>query len=367
MNIVISIMKGIAIILMVMGHAEVPDLLSNFIYIFHMPLFFIAAGYFFSRKHLDNPWEFCARRFKGLYIPFLKWTVVFLLLHNLWFEIGILNEEYGNWEGGVTHPYSLNVFFHRLFLAVTSMSGYDEFLTGAFWFFRGLLVASILFLILARLVDGRRGLSMTRIALMVCILAFAFNAFRLGFGFRISTIPNGGLRETWGLFFFGLGVLYRQFEQRIGDRWWLSLISLAILGTGAAFHTCGMNNTGQPINLLTLPLTGSAGWILTHHVATILANKDNAIRNTLVFIGNNTLYVFIFHIISFKLVNPLKIMWYDLDWAQMGCHMVIHYNNHTDLFWMLYTLAGVAVPLLVLRYVRSLKPRMHSLPDLENQ
>lgn len=42
----ISICKGIAIILMVVGHVEAPELLTNFIYTFHMPLFFIAAGYF---------------------------------------------------------------------------------------------------------------------------------------------------------------------------------------------------------------------------------------------------------------------------------------------------------------------------------
>ena len=51
-NTVISICKGIAIILMVAGHAELPTILSNFIYVFHMPLFFITAGYFFSRKYL---------------------------------------------------------------------------------------------------------------------------------------------------------------------------------------------------------------------------------------------------------------------------------------------------------------------------
>lgn len=137
-NNVISICKGIAIILMVMGHAEPPTLISNFIYIFHMPLFFITAGYFFSRKYLDDPWSFCVKRFKGLYVPFLKWSLVFLVLHNLWFDLGILNEQYGNWTGGVTHPYTWSQFFQRLFMIVTSMSGYDEFMAGAFWFFSGL-------------------------------------------------------------------------------------------------------------------------------------------------------------------------------------------------------------------------------------
>jgi fucose 4-O-acetylase-like acetyltransferase len=78
-NTVISICKGLAIILMVIGHAEAPDLLTRIIYTFHMPLFFITAGYFFSARNADEPWKFCARRFKGLYIPFLKWSLFFLL------------------------------------------------------------------------------------------------------------------------------------------------------------------------------------------------------------------------------------------------------------------------------------------------
>ncbi len=90
-NNVISISKGIAIILMVVGHAEAPELLTNFIYTFHMPLFFITAGYFFNTRYADDPWAFCTKRFKGLYVPFVKWSLLFLLLHNVFFHFGILN------------------------------------------------------------------------------------------------------------------------------------------------------------------------------------------------------------------------------------------------------------------------------------
>ena len=105
-NTVISISKGIAIILMVIAHAEAPAWLCKFIFEFHMPLFFITAGYFFSLKYLNDEATFVKKRIKGLYVPFVKWSVVFLALHNLMFEIGILNETYGNETGGVTHPYS---------------------------------------------------------------------------------------------------------------------------------------------------------------------------------------------------------------------------------------------------------------------
>ena len=109
-NTCISICKALAIILMCMGHTEGPSRIINFIYLFHMPVFFITAGYFFSRKYVDNPWDFCVKRFKGLYLPFVKWALFFLIAHNAFFAMGILNERYGNWEGGVTHPYSPHTF-----------------------------------------------------------------------------------------------------------------------------------------------------------------------------------------------------------------------------------------------------------------
>ena len=64
-NTTMSIVKGLAIILMVLGHAEAPGQITTFIYLFHMPVFFMASGYFFSRKNVDEPWEFCRKRFKG--------------------------------------------------------------------------------------------------------------------------------------------------------------------------------------------------------------------------------------------------------------------------------------------------------------
>ena len=104
-NTTLSICKAIAIILMCAGHAEGPNLIVTFIYLFHMPIFFIAAGYFFDKKYLADPWTFCKKRFKGLYVPFVKWSLFFLIFHNLFFRIGLMNEQFGNWSGGVTHPY----------------------------------------------------------------------------------------------------------------------------------------------------------------------------------------------------------------------------------------------------------------------
>jgi len=64
-----------------------------------------------------------------------------------------------------------------------------------------------------------------------------------------------------------------------------------------------------------------------------------------VFCGDNTMCIFVFHIISFKLVSLVKIWYYGLDFLQIGCHMVIHEHANEDFFWVFYNIAGVCVPL----------------------
>jgi len=61
----IDIAKGIAIILMVIGHSTIPSWLSSFIWTFHMPLFFIASGWT-TKKGMYSNSEFLKRKVKNL-------------------------------------------------------------------------------------------------------------------------------------------------------------------------------------------------------------------------------------------------------------------------------------------------------------
>lgn len=360
----LSICKAIAIILMCAGHTEGPNLLMTFIYLFHMPVFFIAAGYFFDKKYLNDPWTFCVKRFKGLYVPFLKWSLFFLVFHNLFFKIGLMNEQYGNWAGGVTHPYTWHQFCQRLVHIIFSMGGYDEFLAGAFWFFRALLVASIMFLVLYMLLNNRhRWLNHDTIPVVIIALTIGFAWFKVANNLTIVTLVQGGIRDCWGVMFFAMGVLYRRHEHRIREHWALTLLYAALLVGGAALGLQGMTLSVKLRTVATLPVTGAIGFLMVHSIASWIDGHDNIVKRFLVYCGNNTLYIYVFHIISFKLVSALKIWWYGLDWGQIGCHMVIHENSTTDLFWVLYTIVGTAVPLLgitLYRHIKALMLRHHN-------
>ena len=358
----ISIAKAVAIILMVIGHTEYPGLLTSVLYTFHMPLFFITAGYFFSRRSAERPWDFCSKRFRGLYVPMVKWSLMWLLLHNLFHHWGILNETYGNWEKGVTHPYALKEMVSRTVQIFTSMSGYDEFMAGAFWFFRGLLVASILYLVLFRLIEAQwRRREEWHIAALICLAAVTFTAAHIYFGFKVSVIPAGAWRETWGLFFFGIGVIYRQWEPQVmkGGAW-MALACLLLVCFAGTQHWSGMNNIGRYRDLWSLPLTGVAGFIAVHYASKAIAAREGWLKQLLTFIGENTLYILVFHIISFKVVSLWKIQWYGLDWHQIGCHMVIH-DHQGDWFWVAYSIAGVALPLIGLTAARRCRTWLNSI------
>ncbi|MBO4891088.1 MAG: acyltransferase family protein [Prevotella sp.] len=355
----ISVAKGIAIILMVIAHAEAPGWLCKFIFEFHMPLFFITAGYFFSTRYLHDEATFVKKRIKGLYWPFVKWALFFLILHNWMFDIGILNEVYGNEQGGVLHPWTWHQIQQNIWNIFTAMGGYDAFLCGAFWFFRGLFVASILYLIIYKVLDTTlsslaRKASQTRTAIpyFICLLMLLLCAWKTWEGLKVVNIVQGGYREMMGCFFFGIGFLFRQFVaiyrervMRYHARLWVSLIFAAVVFLFSKYLTANMNWRSSFQQFLSLPIPAILGFLMTYNLSSWIDEHNNKLKQLLVYTGDHTLYVFIFHIISYKVVSLLKIWYYGLDPRQIGCHMVIHEHSQEDWFWVLYTIAGVSLPL----------------------
>ena len=353
----ISVCKGIAIILMVIAHAEAPGWLCKFIFEFHMPLFFITAGYFFSLKYLHNEATFVKKRVKGLYWPFVKWSVFFLVIHNWMFSLGILNEQYGNDAGGVTHPYSWHQIQQNFWNIITAMGGYDQFLCGAFWFFRGLFVASILYLIIYKVIDWGISripkLPRSATPYLVCIFMLLLCAWKTYEGLKVINLVQGGYRDMMGCFFFGCGFIFRQFVdkyQSLVSRYhtnvWTTLLFGVVVFLFSKYLTANMNWRSTYTQFLSLPIPAILGFLMTYNVSRWLDGHEGWLKRFLVYTGDHTLYVFIFHIVSYKVVSLLKIWYYGLDIRQIGCHMVIHDYSQQDLFWILYTIAGVGLPLL---------------------
>lgn len=76
---VFDVLKGIGISLVVLGHVTHHSNLGTWIYAFHMPLFFLVAGFFYRPK--ENYWW---KQFKSLMIPYFVFA---LLSFAYWFFI----------------------------------------------------------------------------------------------------------------------------------------------------------------------------------------------------------------------------------------------------------------------------------------
>lgn len=84
-----SIMKGLAIISVVIGHCPSNPFIEDFVNQYHLAVFFFVAGYFFKTKYLSNMKKFVGKRVKSLYVPFVSFCLTFLLLHNFFYRIDL--------------------------------------------------------------------------------------------------------------------------------------------------------------------------------------------------------------------------------------------------------------------------------------
>lgn len=90
-DITIDIIRGIAIILVVLGHTSIYNAelqwfltLKNIIYSFHMPLFFAISGFVFGRYELEEKrTALIKKKLVGLGIPYIIFSIVYIFFNVL--------------------------------------------------------------------------------------------------------------------------------------------------------------------------------------------------------------------------------------------------------------------------------------------
>ena len=347
-----TILKAIAIILVVIAHSAAPAYLSNFAYMVGVPAFFVLSGYFFKQENLDNTSDFLIRRTKTLYLPFIKWGVFFLILHNLFFEVGFLSESYGNAQGGVTHPYNWTQAAQHLWSMVFNMSGYDPFMAGAFWFFRALFLANIAFIFLFKATRRLGKLKTSTLQVVsVIILAFLLALWQASMGLHITGVAQGGYRELMGIVLLGIGFLLRRADETPDSSIWhnpiimLAASSVVLMILTFVYPISMAAKPGSVLSVPILTVAGTAAFIWLRGLSEFILQLPEKYTQWLQFTGENSLYIFVFHLLAFKVASMIKVGVYQLDWAMVGGHPVVQHELG-DGFWLLYIFVGVVLPIL---------------------
>ena len=141
---VLDSMRGIGIVLMVLGHAGFPG--SSFIYLFHMALFFMLSGWFFSPYTGESAHRlarFAKRKVVTLWLPFVAANTVYTLLTNLFLKVNILtgDERILDLPGNlITTPVTIKDIIGRT--AHWSVFDGGTQLGGAMWFIQALFQIS---------------------------------------------------------------------------------------------------------------------------------------------------------------------------------------------------------------------------------
>ena len=347
-----TILKAIAIILVVIAHSAAPAYLSNFAYMVGVPAFFVLSGYFFKLDNLDNTSDFVIRRTKTLYLPFIKWGVFFLILHNLFFEIGFLSESYGNAQGGVTHPYNWTQAAQHPWSMVFNMSGYDPFMAGAFWFFRALFLANIAFIFLFKATRqlGKFKTSTLQVV-SVIVLAFLLALWQASMGLHITGVAQGGYRELMGIVLLGIGFLLRRADETPDSSIWhnpivmLAASSVVLMILTFVYPVSMAAKPGSVLSVPILTVAGTAAFIWLRGLSEFILQLPEKYTQWLQFTGENSLYIFVFHLLAFKVASMIKVGVYQLDWEMVGGHPVVQHELG-DGFWLLYIFVGVVLPIL---------------------
>ena len=202
---------------------------------------------------------------------------------------------------------------------------------------------------------------------LVCVILLILCGWKTYEGLKIISLVQGGYRDLMGCFFFGCGFIFRQWVEQYnkltrndGVKLALSVVFGVIVYLFSHYLIANMNWRSTYTQFLSLPVPALLGFLMTYNISMLIDKKDTLIKRFLVYTGDHTLNIFIFHIISYKVVSLIKIWYYGLDIKQIGCHMVIHEHSQEDMFWILYTIAGVGIPLLGTWTVEKLKTRNRS-------
>lgn len=283
-----------------------------------MPLFFIISGYLFKYRYIYEKWTFVKKRLKSLYLPFIKYNIVFILLHNLFLNIHLIKG----------YDYDFVEIVKRLLFAALCMRN-SETLLGGFWFLQVLFISSMMILLIISFTKNKHACAL--FLLGVTIFVSYLNT--------IYPIPSVFVKICYAIVFLFIGISLKDYSKCFENKK-LIIPSLIIVLLHSVFCFSSFDNSiwyFVPFFII----SGLAGTIMTLNISNSLAGN---VKRFFCYAGDNSLTVLALHLISFKFCSLLLIIInnYPVDYLEKT--PTITGVAHA---YLLYSIFGVCIPLII--------------------
>lgn len=312
-----------------------PNFLTDFICLFHMPLFFFLSGYCFKDKYIENKITYIKRSLRALYVPFVIVNLIFIGLHNVFFNLNIYNDTYG-FMGNTSERYNLHDYIVQIYYTFRFMG--QEQLLGGFWFLNCLFFARLLFL-LFRYIQNKIVGDKFRV-LFSCLFLVSSVIFCL-YDWRIPGIL--GSREVFGFILLWCGYFFKQ-KEYIVCRYSgiIATFSFVICVIYAIYRPLFYSSSPLTIDRLDYLIPSILGCSFIYFLCSWNCLKD---QKYLIYIGSHTLIILALHFISFKLISWIYILLSNSDIKLLAQFAVL--ENSPKWLWLFYLCSGVFLPLAV--------------------
>lgn len=309
---------------------------------FAVPLFFFTSGYFYKpSKTFDELKTFYIKRIKGLYLPFVKWSLLFLILHNFFYHINIYNSNYGFKVDGVLytkHLYTMTEFCKH-FLGIIFRVSSGEQLLGAFWFIRSLFITSLM--IASIHFACSRWRLINRYLMLFVLIAITYLSTH--FNIRLPWFGNIGLL-AFSATFYVMGYCCRKVESKMFYTKFTVFLATFITFMGVVYYKNVVEMLGiKDENVFPYTLLAFTGIVMVLNISKWI--ECYKIKTFFYYVGNNTMIILALHFLCLKLVSLIKIAVYGWPIERLAEFPVIEENNAW--WWIAYLISGICVPLLV--------------------
>lgn len=254
----IDILKGFGIILMIVAHTIGPNSITwDFIYAFHMPLFFIVTGYFYKQKKIT---ELIDKSFYQLIMPYIAICAIVITLGQIRQQHSIIsdikNASYGIGPG---------------------------------WFLLAMFMARLEFHYILKFFPYRYCTVSIIISICVCLLYQDSASF-------LSIFPS-----LASLFFLSIGYFFKEHHlQEVINKHSVSLISIGVVLWLITALYGKVELSRCLFKLSIVDFAGSiGGTLLFYYFSIIIAKQTIFLRNLLSMAGRYSLIILFFHCIDY--------------------------------------------------------------------